>query len=538
MWSQFPRIFVISVASMVLAACGGDGGGGHKPAASATITSGPVTRMVAAGTSVHAAVTLTLNFAPAGALSVRVQPSPATPFEPTVPVVSGSGGEFTLDVVTSSTAAAGHYSGSATLKLCADAACTQSQPASSVSLPYTIDVLDSGVGWPGDHLTTLSAWAGVPDWSTFQGNSAHTGFVPVDLDADNFTTRWRIAGTGQLSSWTNTPQTVATSGGLLFLSDGSGNLGAGATTLSARRESDASVVWQYDFSELQFPSANPPAVSGGTVYVAAGQQSSTFLYAFDAAGGSLIFKAPMSSQWEHYLAPAVGAAGVYTNAGSYGGLFAFAPTGAPLYFAPLEQTSMWSPAVDTNGVYVYTGALRVFDPVTGALRTSISDPTFSNYVYEIGGAPVLGDSGMVFAANYANSVLNGGTLGNTLSAFDINGGVVAWHVAGNYPSTPSYHAGHLYVANENPLRLEVRTAATGVIEWTWVPPAAADTAFVSEVLVTNNLLFVSTDYAVYVIDLTSHQVVWSYPDAGRLALSNNGVLYLQKADLITAFNLK
>ena len=39
MWSQFPRILVIGVASLVLSACGGGGGGDHKaPPAPTSIT--------------------------------------------------------------------------------------------------------------------------------------------------------------------------------------------------------------------------------------------------------------------------------------------------------------------------------------------------------------------------------------------------------------------------------------------------------------------------------------------------------------------
>jgi hypothetical protein len=40
--------------------------------------------------------------------------------------------------------------------------------------------------------------------------------------------------------------------------------------------------------------------------------------------------------------------------------------------------------------------------------------------------------------------------------------------------------------------------------------------FVSEVLLTQNLAFVSTDRAVYGIELSSHYAVWSYPLSGRI----------------------
>ena len=92
-----------------------------------------------------------------------------------------------------------------------------------------------------------------------------------------------------------------------------------------------------------------------------------------------------------------------TNAGTYGGLYAFNTQGTHLFTGGTAQQSTWTPAVDSNAVYAYTGdALRVFHPVTGALQTTIPDPTFRNYIYEINGSAVLGAPNSVFAAAYAD----------------------------------------------------------------------------------------------------------------------------------------
>jgi len=194
----------------------------------------------------------------------------------------------------------------------------------------------------------------------------------------------------------------------------------------------------------------------------------------------------------------------------------------------MPQQSLWTPAVDANAVYTYTGdALRVLDPVTGVVRTTILDPTFSNYIYVINGSAVLGDSGYVFAANYANVILNGGGIGNTLLAFNVPLNTVAWKIAGDYPSTPAYNAGVLYATNNNPVRLEALSESDGTLLWSWVPPQAGDTEFYSETLLTRNLIFVSTNLATYAIDSSTHQTVWSYPLTGKLALSQNGILYIE-----------
>jgi hypothetical protein len=43
-------------------------------------------------------------------------------------------------------------------------------------------------------------------------------------------------------------------------------------------------------------------------------------------------------------------------------------------------------------------------------------------------------------------------------------------------------------------------------------------------LLTNTIVFVSTELAIYGIDVNTHQTVWSYPLEGRLALSQSGIL--------------
>jgi outer membrane protein assembly factor BamB len=94
------------------------------------------------------------------------------------------------------------------------------------------------------------------------------------------------------------------------------------------------------------------------------------------------------------------------------------------------------------------------------------------------------------------------------------------------------------VANERPLRLEARAEADGSLLWSWTPPFAGDRNFNSEVLLTDNLAFISTNKATYAIDLASHQTVWSYPLMGRLALSQSGILYVRGKSQLAAINLK
>lgn len=518
-----------SLLGLVIAGCGGGNDSGGTTGTGIDVITKNISRMVVYGTSVDIQVSVrSTDPLPAGAIVTASDPDKL--FMPMVSTVLNSDGSYTLTLTTSATAPADRYNAhNVTLKICNDVPCSTHQEA---SIPFDVNVMTPASAWPGNHLSPLAAWPGVAEWGTFQANAAHTGYVPAQTNPNAFSTRWQFpVATDTLDSFYLPSATVTTANNQFFV--------AGNNALFARQEFDGTSVWQYSVSSLAYPSTNPPAVANGVVYMAAGQQSSTYMFAFNAATGLLVFKSPMSAQWENYLAPTIGTFGIYTNAGTYGGLYAFLPSGQQAFFANMDQTDMWTPAVDASGVYAYTGGvLKVLDPQTGAVTHSISDPSFTNYIYAINGSPVVGAAGSVFVANYANSKLNGGGIGNTLLKFNVNQNSIGWQIPGDYPTTPAYNDGVLYVANERPVRLEARSETDGSLLWSWIPPQAGDTGFNSEVLLTGNLVFVSTNLATYAIDISTHRTVWSYPLAGKLALSKNGVLYIEGGNFLTTLNLK
>jgi outer membrane protein assembly factor BamB len=111
-------------------------------------------------------------------------------------------------------------------------------------------------------------------------------------------------------------------------------------------------------------------------------------------------------------------------------------------------------------------------------------------------------------------------------------------VPGVYRVTPAYADGVLYAPKANPYRVEARAEADGKLLWSWIPPLSGEISFQASPVVTKNLLFVSTNLNTYAIDMKSHQAVWSYPAPGYLAISQNGVLYIQSPDSWVAVNLK
>lgn len=534
----------VLLLGLFAAACGGGGGGGGgtttspsppPPSPMISVATTTLTRMQAAGTSVSLDINATPLVALATGVNFRIVDKGGV-FQPATNFATNSDGTLTITAAIVAATAAGNYSGTLTLEVCGDSMCaTPLDPGHSIA--YSIDVLNSTSAWPGNHLTTLSPWSGIADWSTYQGNAGHTGLVPATIVPDAITTRWQwLEPTVPVTPINSSPNLtrMAVASGQVYV--------AGGTDLLAIREADASQVWLYDVSGVAWPSTNAPAVSGTTVYMAGGQQNTTYMWAFDSASGALTFRSQMSSQWEHYLAPTVAGGTVYTDGGTYGGMFAFdAATGAQKFFTTLQQFDEWTPAVDSAHAYAYIGGqtagtsaqLNVIDLQTGAVTASILDASYHWDGYDMYCAPVLGSGGSVFAINV------GDPTNNSLIEFNVNSSTISWSIIGQqYTGNPSYSNGVVYAVNRSPLQFEAHAEADGHILWTWVPQLSGESTFVGDILLTNNLAFVSTNLNTYALDLTTHRLVWSYPASGNLALSANGVFYIQRASDILAFNAK
>ncbi len=496
------------------------------------VLSGSVVRYAAEGSGVAFDVQIKPNFTPVGTLFVTASDS-ASVIAPAVAVTANADGSYALALATVNNTSRGHYAGDITLKLCADQACATPQSVASVTVPYDLNVVAYGTAWPGDKLTTITPWTDVPDWSTFQGNPGHTGYVPVEIKPEQVLPRWKAGATNSAAVSTygyGYMATLTAANGLFY--------GAGDNMLKARKEYDGTLAWSYSLAGLSYPSVNPPAVANGTVYMTGGPQGSTYMYGFDAATGNVKFKSPLGSQWDSSsLAPVVLDDIVYSAASGYGNMYAFKPTGEQQFMASIPQVAIWSPAVDASSVYVYSGSvMTILDRKSGTVQGTIRDVNANTYYSQLNGAPVLGASGNVFAANY--STASNSSTGNELLKFNTAKSFIDWRIKGSYPLTPAYASGVVYAQNLSPYRIEARAEADGALLWSWVPGPAAETGWSGEPVVTKNLLFVSASKATYAIDLKTRKVVWSYPMAGRLALTRSGILYIQNQEAVVAFNVK
>ncbi|MBS1134386.1 MAG: hypothetical protein H6R02_1527 [Burkholderiaceae bacterium] len=455
------------------------------------------------------------------------QPDPATVTTP---------GQSTATLQISGSVAPGTHTGNLQLRLCMDLSCTAEYANSPALLPYTITVL------PATNLSPLSPLAAAGDWSMFQGNAGHTGYVPVTLDSTKFNRRWKwtVPASDPATGGVVTPAASANDR-VYFVVSGYFM----PSTAYALNESDSSVAWRYEFGSIF--SVNPPAVAGGKVFMASSGHSDTFMWSLDASNGVMLAKVPFSSQWEHYYAPTIIDGSVYTNGGSYGGLLSFKVSDGTLnwFNSGLLQIDQWTPAIDATHAYAFIGGtFFAVDRTTGATSYSITDTSWSFGSYSQFSAPVLGSVNTVIGINTRPIIGQ-----NRLINFDTANRTIRWSVPGNFVSEPAVANGVIYVANGK--QLEARRETDGTLLWSWVPSESSSQPFgngnhPSNVIATDNLVFVSTTANTYAIDIASRSKVWSFARAGKLALSRNGVLYIAPlpgvpdvaVGVLTAINLK
>ncbi len=432
--------------------------------------------------------------------------------------------QYTVHLTTVPDLPPGQYTGQVSFQLCSDAKCTTAYPGTQQSFSYTIHV-------------------GLLDWQTFQRDAGHTGFVNVQLDPSKFTPAWtwsRPAGDSEPIGGINS---VATGDGLVFVAK---DIYSGQGALYALKESDGSLGWTYALGSMA--SEGPPAFLDGTVYLPSTDEGEVCaMWAIDAIQGTYKFKMTTACQWSNYFAPTpLNASVLQTSQG--GEVYSFATSdGTPQWSAFAGTYDQATPAADARYAYQYgdvggAGGLSVFDRATGSLVTFITDPFWPGMTnYSIFSAPVVGSNGDVLS--FSGFGVSGRAASSSepyesriIVSYDLTRQTYKWRTQNAYLTHPALANGVVYAARNAPATLDAMSEADGHIEWSWTPPAS-DSSFHRNIVVTRNLLFVSTDMNVYAIDLTTHQAVWQYPKPGMIAISAAPMLYIVTGATLSDGNL-
>lgn len=352
----------------------------------------------------------------------------------------------------------------------------------------------------------LACSPALAQWCTYQAGPGHDGFVPVSLNTSQLTFQWsRSLATRALNP-------VAAANAEVFVSV-NGILDADMN-LYALDAATGNTKWYKNYDYLVH-SVNPPAYANGRVYIQTNRHyTDSWVWAYDANSGNQIFKSQYAAQYEDHYAPTIYDGTVYVNGGYFGGMYAYdGVSGQCKWFYEVNQYDQWTPTVDANYVYAYTGdyspALTVVDRHTGQLVYEIEDPDFDWGGWSMYQSVALGTQNDAFSIN-----------GDRLICWDLANRNIKWQ------STRSFgYAGQVTVAQGVVYAVDgggltALNEATGSFMWSWTPPTGA---LVDPVIVTRTHALASTASTTYAISLTSHTSGWSYPLGGKLALSNRAL---------------
>jgi hypothetical protein len=380
----------------------------------------------------------------------------------------------------------------------------------------------------------MSAPASVyAEWGTFQGNAAHTGYVPTTLSLSEPTLSWVApSGTRPLTG-------LAVGGGTVFVSNY--DYHSNATSFRALDQTSGSLLWSKAYTDSYSTSA--PAFANGLVYVQNdGHSASTgnFLHAYDGRTGASVFNAPYSAQWATYLNPTPFGGNIYVGGGYDGGMYSFNSTsGQQNWFSNGKIYDGWTPAV--NDLYAFsftgsgssvpiTGEFRIIYRNTGVTRYLVRDTAFQFSDYSMNSTAVmLGSHSNAFSINEPGDVYPTVSDKGRLIFWDLQDD--ATHIPhiqqvliDHFHGQPALANGVLF-ANNGP-KIAAIDELSGNSLWTWTPPSGT---LDGRIIATDNVLIAATDTTTFGISLLTHSTLWSYPISGSMALSDN-TLYIAGTD--------
>ncbi len=421
------------------------------------------------------------------------------------------------------------------MTLAVNASCTLSylikptapaQGSVGLELQFSDDGVVRQAAWSIPYNFGPSQWETAPVWANQQGNAAHSGYVPVSLQAANFKFDWELGP----------PSTDAIVIGLTSDKDKvyasiqqDHSVCCGLHVIYALSASDGSLVWQ-----KQLPCAcyqlNEPVFADGDLFFTSWEPLERSKWRLDASTGEIRARESSSSRSIPDVAPVSWDHELYYSLDDSFSAYAHdsaAQTWAGVWTLSSLGTSAKEPAVDGKYVYRYAtlgfdstatplnGAdLVAFDRLSGGKAFEIKDQTV---------APVYNAGWLVLDEGSAQAFVVG--QGKAL-AFDLAGRKVAWEVSGDFAWQASYGDQTLFVKSQNKRLLSALDAKTGAVLWTWASPDE----LISDIIVTKTHLFVASANQTNAISRSSHAMEWATADGGRLMLTNTGKLIIARTD--------
>jgi outer membrane protein assembly factor BamB len=274
-------------------------------------------------------------------------------------------------------------------------------------------------------------------------------------------------------------------------------------------------LWTHDFGDVS--AVGQASVVNCRIYIqnSAGMAGlPSRIWSLRADTGEPVWSRIVPSQLDRYGAPAVDENRVYVNAGSYGGLFAYARMNGTELFRDMTvgQSGQWVAALHGADVYTLVGGnLRRHTASTGAVLDTISVKGSSIAPAQVVG-PVLSAEGIAYFV-----------VRPTLYAFELSTKKLLWSQAANLSGMPALAEGRV-LAFDSQL-LSSFDAKTGALQWRSLEAEG----LVQAPVVAAGYAYASSESATYAFDLRDGSVVWKANFGGWLSIGR-GHLFIAGAD--------
>lgn len=463
--------------------------------------------------------------------------------------------DYALTLLTNPETTAGKYSGNIIVNVCGDSRCDTRIGGSPFSLAYDITV-DSHT-----NLTQLTPVLNGTDWSTYRGNNQHTGHTPVTLDANNFSLRWikRIEKDESSSprqhefGLSGISNLVAAEGNVYFT-----HTTNDSTAITALSETDGSTSWSHTSISNNY---SDPAYNDSYVYVVADKYDSDLealipvLAPYHAATGIAQQTTPLANRaLRLHGQPIMGA--TFSSDSAFV-VLAHAVIATSLSDDALKWEHQFdsltysAPVIVDSDVVLYGYKREDGDHNIGVYTLSESSGDQLNYVqddisinqntwfrYDSHTTPILTGDGDLLITTITDDDHTSDRMVRLYNPIQQNftaNSDVSTRSRTNINSQPVYGLDSVYVLTGFNGQARAYNKSLSSSEIISTPFSGG----ITDLAATNTHLFMSTDAAVYAIDLNNLQVVWTYnAGAEKIAISKNGILYLARFDSrIAAINL-
>lgn len=438
---------------------------------------------------------------------------------------TGSGSQFAVNLATSPFVPGGRTTSTVSFRLCTSPDCATVYPGSAQTFSVDLNVQ-------------------LADWATFQRNAAHTAYVAVKYDPAQIQKKWEwaVADTESLKA-------PAANGDTLFVtvrtttprpSDPSTPPSFGSVSaVYALASADGAQRWRADLG-YQY-NASGPGFANGRVHVSSMEMSSgnNPQWSLDAATGAVQTKFAFGAQWSNFNQPLPVGDMVYIASGYYGNeLYAFDAASRTVAWQTRGVSgNIWdgeTPAADADHLFYYSGAsMDVFNRTTGTLAFSIPDPSFSWRGYSWFAAPILDGKGGIYAFSSPRMY----EWDTRIAGYSTAARRQTWLSAAAYTRAPAYASDRIYAARAKSGFIDILSSTDGKVSASIAIPDGAEA--LSNIVVTKNLLFVSTALHTYAFDIENpaNPVVWTVDGGGHLAITPDNTLVVVQQNKVIAYRL-